>query len=361
MKGLKIASLVISILLLVLTLMRRSNIDSKMNSTSPVGQTLMEFDDYREGMEYAQENRMPVLLYFTGYAVVNCRKMEENMRNDPLASSVLNNYVLISLFVDDREALSEEEQFDIYLPSNYEEGKYRQKTIKTIGDRYSSFEALQFAMVSQPYYVILSPEGHILTEGIGYTPDMGDWTQYLRNGLMKFNEYKTNHKAFERITVDPFMFNQFRLKPTELINPTPSSSGNVPTIFMEHVNWQMTFEHIADNQGILKIEATIDDGWKIPSQFLDSFDGPLPTWIQFQEPEGYELIGGVKEDGTVTEYDEIWEMEITYFKNKITLTQNISYDPSLPVAATCLVDYMIMDDDRCFPPNTVQLTAAVGN
>ncbi|XLS30629.1 cytochrome c biogenesis protein CcdA [Flavobacteriaceae bacterium M23B6Z8] len=139
------------------------------------------FKDFDEGLAFAKQENKPILLDFTGWACVNCRKMEENVWSDPEVYNLINtNFVLISLYVDDRKELSENEQFGFQLPSG------RIKKINTVGDKWATFQAVNFQTASQPYYVLLSPDFRILNRAEQYT-DTETYTNWLQDGL---NEYK---------------------------------------------------------------------------------------------------------------------------------------------------------------------------
>tara|TARA_R110001606_G_scaffold7423_4_gene32867 strand:+ start:2724 stop:4679 length:1956 start_codon:yes stop_codon:yes gene_type:complete len=134
----------------------------QQESDCPLG--LNCFKDFDEGLAFAKATNKPILLDFTGWACVNCRKMEENVWSNPKVYEVLkNDYVLISLYIDDRKELSEEEQFKVKMNENH------LKTIKTIGDKWSTFQYLNFQTASQPYYVTISNQLEILNEAKQYT------------------------------------------------------------------------------------------------------------------------------------------------------------------------------------------------
>ena len=131
-------------------------------SDCPLG--LNCFKDFDEGLAFAKANNQPILLDFTGLACVNCRKMEENVWSDPKVYKILKeNYVLISLYVDDRQELPEENQFKIKLNKNH------LKSIKTIGDKWATFQYVNFNTASQPYYVIMNSKLEILSEAKQYS------------------------------------------------------------------------------------------------------------------------------------------------------------------------------------------------
>ena len=111
------------------------------------------FKDFDKGIAHAKQLNKPVLLDFTGWACVNCRKMEETVWSEPDIYPILKEeYVLISLYIDDRKELPVEEQFDF----KYESG--RVKKINTVGEKWGTFQTLNFNAASQPYYVIMSPD-----------------------------------------------------------------------------------------------------------------------------------------------------------------------------------------------------------
>ena len=138
------------------------------------------FKDFDEGLAFAKTEGKPILLDFTGWACVNCRKMEENVWSDSRIYSLLKNeYVLISLYVDDRKELSENEQFDF----QYESG--RVKSIETIGQKWGTFQTINFNAASQPYYVLLSPDLELLNSATQYT-DIEAYETWLKLGLEKY-------------------------------------------------------------------------------------------------------------------------------------------------------------------------------
>ena len=133
-------------------------------SECPLG--LNCFKNYDEGKEYAIKNNKIILLDFTGWACANCRRMEENVWSKPKIYDLLdNNYVIISLYVDDRTKLSDIEKFKYINKS----GKIQY--INNVGRRWSLFQQINFNNASQPYYVAMLPSGKILSEPIQFTSD----------------------------------------------------------------------------------------------------------------------------------------------------------------------------------------------
>ena len=139
------------------------SVEEKQNEC-PLG--LNCFKNYDEGKEYAFENNKIILLDFTGWACANCRRMEENVWSKPKIFELLdNNYVIISLYVDDRTELSDNEKFKYINKSG------RIQYINNIGRRWSLFQQINFNNASQPYYVAMLPSGKILSEPIQFTSD----------------------------------------------------------------------------------------------------------------------------------------------------------------------------------------------
>ncbi len=143
------------------------------------------FKDFDEGMAHAKSVNKPVLLDFTGWACVNCRKMEENIWSENnIYSTIKNDYVLISLYVDDNEnPLPSDEQFDFVKPS----GKV--KKIKTYGEKWATLQAVNFKNASQPFYVQLSPSMEVLNSPQQYT-DKSTYYSWLKDGLKQFKRIK---------------------------------------------------------------------------------------------------------------------------------------------------------------------------
>lgn len=141
---------------------------------------LVAFTDYEKGMAYAKSVNKPVLLDFTGYACVNCRKMEEHVWSKPEILSLLKEkVVLISLYVDDKRELPENEKYT---------SKETGKEIKTVGNKWSDFQITHYKANAQPYYIILDNEANRLTEPAGYTPDADEYKAWMENGIAKYKK-----------------------------------------------------------------------------------------------------------------------------------------------------------------------------
>jgi len=153
----------------------------KKDNKCPLG--LNCFKDFEEGIAYAKSVNKPVLLDFTGWACVNCRKMEETIWVKPEIYSLINDdYVLISLYVDDNERqLPKDQQFDFIKPN----GKI--KRIRTYGDKWATLQIANFKTASQPFYVLMSPNLELLNSPQQYS-DHAAYYDWLKTGLDNFNK-----------------------------------------------------------------------------------------------------------------------------------------------------------------------------
>ena len=139
------------------------------------------FKDYEEGMRYAKLQGKPVMLDFTGWSCVNCRKMEDNVWSDPeVLKRLSDDYIIISLYVDDKTALPENEQ---YVSASG-------KKIKTTGNKWSDMQRTQYETNSQPYYVLLDNNGKMLAQPHGYTPDVDTYVKFLDEGKCRYEKRK---------------------------------------------------------------------------------------------------------------------------------------------------------------------------
>ena len=141
------------------------------------------FKDLKTGIEYAKKQGKPILLDFTGYACVNCRKMEEHIWPLPEVDKVLrDNFVLISLYVDDKKELPEFEQLYVKRTSGVGTRK-----LKNYGHKWAHFQASYFGVNSQPFYLIMDPNTYrILNDPVGYMPDANEYISFLECGLSEF-------------------------------------------------------------------------------------------------------------------------------------------------------------------------------
>ena len=141
------------------------------------------YKELDEGVEAAELQNKPIMLDFTGWACVNCRKMEEQVWSTSEVYDVLSeDYIIISLYVDDRSPLDIDEQFKYLRPNG------SVKTIGTIGDKWGTLQTLNFQNNSQPYYVLLNHNMELLNSTIAYTPDSDVYLEWLRTGLENFKK-----------------------------------------------------------------------------------------------------------------------------------------------------------------------------
>lgn len=139
-----------------------------------------KFNDFDSGMEYARQNHKPVMIDFTGYGCVNCRKMELAVWTDPQISQIMNDdYVLITLYVDEKTSLPE----PIKITEN---GKER--TLRTIGDKWSYLQRSKFGANAQPFYVLLDNDGKPLNSSYSYDEDIAKYKDFLQTGLKNYKK-----------------------------------------------------------------------------------------------------------------------------------------------------------------------------
>lgn len=142
-------------------------------------------NDYEKALQLGREQHKPVLIDFTGWACVNCRKMEENVWPDEQVKTLIEkDFILVSLYVDDRKQLADEQQF------LFTSGDGSKKAIKTVGDKFITLQSENFKNASQPLYAIISPEEKLLNLPVGYTPNAKDYAAWLQCGLEAFGRIK---------------------------------------------------------------------------------------------------------------------------------------------------------------------------
>jgi thiol:disulfide interchange protein DsbD len=147
--------------------------ESSNNTTT--GLHAQVVNDYSKALEMAKASNKPLLIDFTGWACVNCRKMEENVWIDPAVKSFIEeNFILVSLYVDDRANLPIEKRF------TYTNAAGQSKEIKTQGDLWATFQSENFKQVTQPLYVVLSPDQTLLSNPVGYTPNIQQYLAWLQ-------------------------------------------------------------------------------------------------------------------------------------------------------------------------------------
>ena len=151
------------------------------DTNGPLG--LKAYKDFEKGVQAAKKQGKPILLDFTGWACVNCRKMEEQVWSVPeVYESIKDDYILISLYVDDRQNLPENEQF------NFKRENGSVKKIRTIGDKWATFQTLNFKNNSQPFYVLLNSDLELLNSPVAYEPNAKAYFNWLQKGLQNFKK-----------------------------------------------------------------------------------------------------------------------------------------------------------------------------
>lgn len=140
-------------------------------------------NEYEKALQIAKEQNKPVLIDFTGWACVNCRRMEENVWVDEEVKSLMkNDFIVVSLYVDERKKLPASEQFE------YKTKNGAVKPIITVGDKWATFQSENFNAVAQPQYAIISPDEKALTKTKAYTPSAGEFSDWLKCGLEAYEQ-----------------------------------------------------------------------------------------------------------------------------------------------------------------------------
>jgi len=152
----------------------------KYSETLHLPHGIKGYFDYKQGMACAKKLGKPVFLDFTGHGCVNCRKMEEKVWSNPdVLKRLKKDYVVISLYVDDKTELPKNE----WIKSSYD-GKLK----KTIGKKYADFQISKFGINAQPYYVLLDNDGHLLNKAHAFDTDINNFVQFLDKGLKNYKK-----------------------------------------------------------------------------------------------------------------------------------------------------------------------------
>ena len=171
------------------------------------------FTDYEEGMNYARMHHLPVMIDFTGYGCVNCRKMEAAVFTDPTVTDIMTNkYVLIQLYVDDKTKLPEPLEViendegeplvsvgitaDLKVSASDGENLYEYdksynsntRKLRTVGDRWSYLQSTKFGATAQPFYVLLDNNGNPLERSYSYDEDISKFIDWLNSGLSHYSK-----------------------------------------------------------------------------------------------------------------------------------------------------------------------------
>ncbi|MBV9988862.1 MAG: thioredoxin family protein, partial [Chitinophagaceae bacterium] len=139
-------------------------------------------NDYSKALQLAKAQHKPIMIDFTGWACVNCRKMEENVWTQPeVYNYIRENFILVSLYVDDKQNLPADQRI-----LNYKTKEGNTKDIITIGDKWATFQAENFNQTTQPLYVLLDTDEKLLNNPVGYTPNVSEYVQWLSCGKIAF-------------------------------------------------------------------------------------------------------------------------------------------------------------------------------
>ena len=140
---------------------------------------ILSFNDYDKGLAYAKKVGKPVMMDFTGHACVNCRKMEQNVWVKPNILKMLkNDVILISLYVDDKRKLADDEVVESKLRPG--------KKLKYIGQKWSEMQTIKYKTNTQPFYVLMNHDEEDLNAPVGYTPNSDDYYNWMKEGIKKF-------------------------------------------------------------------------------------------------------------------------------------------------------------------------------
>jgi len=283
--------------------------------------------DYEVGLALSKKSGKPMMLDFTGYACVNCRKMEEHVWGVEEVEKILENYIIVSLYVDDKNELDPQEQGTV--KQQLADGTLKDKKIIMVGTKWATFEGMRFGNAAQPWYALLSPEEYLLTHCVGYTPDANEYANWLCAGLLAMDKVKAGEYTV-----------------------TNDNNGG-QTVLQEvdyHVDWSYAATNISDSLVEVTIEGAIDEGWHTYSQFLTGFDGPLPTMITFDESDSYELIGEIAEEHTHTYFDSVWDCEIIEFSDKAIFKAKMKRKSLESFTLKGMISFMVCENGRCLPP-----------
>jgi thiol:disulfide interchange protein DsbD len=139
--------------------------------------------DYEKALQLAREQHKPILIDFTGWACVNCRRMEESVWvKEEVKSMMKNDFIVVSLYVDERKKLPASEQMEYKMKNG------TVKPIVTVGDKWATFQSENFNSVSQPQYAIINPDEIALTKTKAYTPDPKAFANWLKCGLEAYKQ-----------------------------------------------------------------------------------------------------------------------------------------------------------------------------
>lgn len=280
------------------------------------------FRDYDEGLKYAKVVNKPVMIDFTGHTCVNCRKMEAKVWSDPkVLKRLREDYVLISLYVDDKEKLPKEERY---------KSKLTGRTIKSIGKKWGDLQTRKYNTNSQPYYVLIDLDEKPLTKPTAYNTNIKKYIQFLDRGLEEFKRRTGTLAVDDEQEVINFEENK-------ILTP---------------VLWTVKAEMTKENEYNIIFRAEIDEGWHVYSNNIAA-GGPVPTSFYFDTLETFNTIGLSMEKGELEEsYDSVFGMNLKWFVNQAEIIQKVKVlDSSIMV--TGYFEFMTCDDKQCLAPEYI--------
>lgn len=276
--------------------------------------------DYDVGKRLAEKWNKPIFIDFTGYACVNCRKMEEQVWIEDIVQQPLEQYVIISLYVDDKVELPKEDQG--VIPQKLADGTIKNKKIVTYGNKWSTFEAQKFGNVSQPWYVLLSPDEYLLNPPVGYTPNPEEYANWLKCGLDAMEVLKTG--GYEERDVREEVIIEQKGK----------------------FDWKFDYQKKGENSYEMSaIGHSLEEGWHTYSQF-GSMDGPWPTTFNFEPSDSYEVVE-VREEGTHTYYDDVFGVDVIEFEHEAKFFPQIKRLKPGTIVVKGTIDYQTCIDGAC--------------
>ena len=284
-------------------------------------------NDYEVGLALSKKSGKPMMLDFTGYACVNCRKMEEHVWGVDEVAELLEEYIIVSLYVDDKNELAPEDQGTV--KQELADGTVKDKKVIMVGTKWATFENMRFGNAAQPWYALLSPEEYLLTHCVGYTPDPSAYANWLCAGL----------RGMEKVEAGDYA----------VVKDTSSDQAVIQAVDY-HVDWEYVVEQRSDSIIELTINGAIDEGWHTYSQFLTGFDGPLPTMITFEESDDFELVGDIVEENTHTYFDSVWDCEIIEFTDNAIFKASLKRASMEAFTLNCTISFMVCENGQCLPP-----------
>lgn len=208
-------------------------------------------------------------------------------------------------------------------------GGVKVKNLVTVGDKWTAFESIRFGQVSQPYYVLLSPDEILLNKPVGYTPDAVEFAEWLKCGTNAMDKIKSGAYVFGGV----------------------KSTGVVAVEEVKAIKWSGAATKNADGTYTLEIQADLQKGWHTYSQFVDPMAGPVPTELKLVDADKILEISKFEEIGAHSHYDSIWSATILDFSDKALFKASVKFKEPIASSVKASVYYMICNDEMCLPPS----------